>query len=81
MNNTVRLFRHLNMNSLTEVKEALPKLSNEELRQIERVLRQLYRDRQVGVIFRDSYGTFTEDDLSCLQEEALRVIDGQPPKP
>ena len=69
------------MNTVAEITETLPKLSDPELREVERALIQAYRDRKSGILFDDAYGTFTEEDLAVLQDEALRVIDGEPPKP
>ena len=69
------------MSTVAEINEAIPQLTDEELRAVERKLLQEYRDRKVGIIFDDSYGTLTEEDLRAVQEQALRVIDGAPPKP
>lgn len=69
------------MSTVAEITAAIPSLTNEELRQVERSLLQTYRKRNVGIIFDDAYGTFTEEDLAALQEEALRVIEGPSAKP
>lgn len=69
------------MSTVAEIAAAIPKLTDPELRDVERALIQTYRDRKSGIIFDDAYGTFTEEDLAVLQDEALRVIDGEPPKP
>ena len=68
------------MSTVAEINEAIPQLTNEELRSVERRLLQEYRQRKVGIIFDDAYGTMTEEDLRTIQEDALRVIDGAPPR-
>ena len=68
------------MSTVAEITEALLQLSNDELREIERRLLLEYRQRKVGIIFDDAYGTLTEEDLRAIQEDALRVIDGEPPR-
>ena len=68
------------MSTVAEITEAIPRLTNEELRQVERRLLEEYRERKVGIVFDDAYGTLTEDDLMAIQEDALRIIDGEPPR-
>lgn len=65
---------------LAEITRALPRLSNQELHALERAIRETYRQRGVGVIFDDAYGTFTELDLAAVCQDALDVIDFRPPK-
>ena len=67
------------MSTVAEIAEAIPKLTTEELREVERVLLRAYRDRKVGIVFDDAYGTFTEADLTVIHEDALRIIDGDQP--
>jgi hypothetical protein len=69
------------MSTVAEINETIHHLTNDELRVVERRLLQEYRERKVGIIFDDSYGTLTEEDLRAVQEQALRVIDGEPSKP
>jgi len=66
------------MSTVAEITNAIPQLTNEELRAVERRLLQEYRERKVGIVFDDPYGTLTEEDLRAIQEDALRVIDGEP---
>ncbi len=68
------------MSTVAEITEAIPQLTNEELRVVEQRLLREYRARKVGIIFDDSYGSFTEEDLQAIQEDALRIIDGEPPR-
>ena len=69
------------MSTVAEINQAIPQLTNDELRAVERKLLEQYRERNVGIVFDDSYGTLTEEDLRALQEQTLRIIDGEPPKP
>jgi hypothetical protein len=69
------------MSTVAEINETIPQLTNEELHAVERKLIQVYRERRVGIVFDDSYGTLTEEDLRAVQEQALRVIDGEPSQP
>ncbi len=69
------------MSTVAEITEVIPRLTNAELREVERVVLQAYRERKVGIIFDDAYGTFTEDDLRAIQDQALQMIDGEPAKP
>lgn len=64
--------------TLAEITRALPGLSNPELHAPERAIRETCRQRGVGVIFDDAYGTFTEPDLAAVCREALDVIDSRP---
>jgi len=68
------------MSTVAEINETIHHLTNDELRAVERRLLQEYRERKVGIIFDDSYGMLTEEDLRAVQEQALRVIDGEPLK-
>jgi len=68
------------MSTVAEITEAIPRLTNEELRLVERRLLEEYRERRVGIVFDDAYGTLTEEDLMAIQEDALRIIDGEPPR-
>ena len=42
------------MSTVKEIQAALPKLDNEQLHQVEQTLRQLYRERNAGIIFDDA---------------------------
>lgn len=51
------------MSTVAEINEAIPQLTTEELRAVERRLLREYRGRKVGILFDDAYGTLTEEDL------------------
>jgi len=63
------------MSTVAEIKAALPKLGNDELRQVEETLRQLYRERKAGIIFDDAYGLWTEADQASAVAEVFQLFD------
>ena len=65
------------MSTVAEIQAALPKLENEELRQVEQAVRQLYRQRKAGIIFDDAYGIWTEDDQVSAAAEIFQMLDGE----
>ena len=58
------------MSTVAEITNAIPQLTNEELRAVERRLLQEYRERKVGIVFDDAYGT--------LHDESARLCPDQP---
>jgi hypothetical protein len=65
------------MSTVAEIKAALPKLTAEELMQVESSLHQLQRERGTGILFDDAYGLWTEDDQASVAAEAWDVLDGK----
>ena len=65
------------MSTATEIKSALPNLSNQELREIEQAVRNLYRTRNVGIIYDDAYGVWTEDDQTGAAAQAFLLMDAE----
>ena len=63
------------MSTVAEIQAALPALNNDELRQIEQALRQLYRTRNAGIIYDDAYGVWTEADQVSAAAEAFQLFD------
>ena len=63
------------MSTVAEIRAVLPKLDNDELREIEETLRQLYRERKAGIIFDDAYGLWTEADQASAAAEVFRSFD------
>jgi len=63
------------MSTVTEIQAALPKLGNDELRQVEQSVRQLYRARNAGIIFDDAYGVWTEADQASAAAEVFELFD------
>jgi hypothetical protein len=63
------------MSTVAEITEALPGLSDTELRNVEQALHAIYRQRHTGIIFDDAYGVFTEADQAALAAEAFEMMD------
>ena len=63
------------MSTLGEIEAALPQLNDQELRQLERSLRRLYRERNLQVLYDDAYGVYTDADLIASAEEAFLMYD------
>lgn len=63
------------MNSVAEIIRGLPTLTNEELSEVERALIQARRNRKVGIVFDDSYGGLTEEDMRGIAAEAFAEMD------
>lgn len=63
------------MSTVAEIQAALPKLGNDELRQVEQTVRQLYRARNAGIIFDDAYGVWTEADQASAAAEVFELFD------
>ena len=63
------------MSTVAEINATLPKLNNQELRQVEEAVRQLYRQRHGSVLYDDLYGNWTEDDQTSAAGEAFALLD------
>ena len=63
------------MSTISEIKEALPKLTTEELMRVESLLHHIQRERGAGILFDDAYGLWTEDDQASVAVEAWDVLD------
>ena len=63
------------MSTVAEIQATLPKLGNDELRQVEEAVRQLYRARKAGIIFDDAYGLWAEADQATAAAEVSSMFD------
>ncbi len=63
------------MSTVAEITNALSGLSTEELQQIERALISIYRQRNTGIIFDDSYGVWTEADQVAAAGQAFALME------
>ena len=63
------------MSTIQEITAALPNLSTDELRHIERVIRDLYRARHETTIYDDDYGIWTEQDQNSVAAEVFELLD------
>jgi hypothetical protein len=74
------------MSKVEEITSALQDFSTEELQEIERALISIYRQRKTGIIFDDTYGTWTEEDQAAAAGQAFALMEEaekkhpQPPK-
>lgn len=59
------------MSTVAEIREALGKLTTEELRQVEKAVRTQYRNRRDGILYDDAYGIWTENDQISAAAEAF----------
>lgn len=62
------------MNTIQKITAALPNLSTDELRHIERAIRDLYRDRHETIIY-DDYGIWTEQDQISVAAEVFQTFE------
>lgn len=68
------------MSTVAEIADALPKLNNEELQQVERALIGIYRQRRTGIIYDDAYGVWTEEDQMSVADQAFALMDAEEEK-
>ena len=65
------------MSTVAEIAETLPKLSDEDLRAVERALISIYRQRKTGIIFDDAYGVWTEEDQASASAQVFALMDAE----
>jgi hypothetical protein len=65
------------MSTVAEIAEALPKFSDEELRQVERALISIYRQRRTGIIYDDTYGVWTEEEQIAAAGQVFAMMDAE----
>ena len=63
------------MSTIQEITASLPNLSTDELQQIERVIRDLYRARHETIIYDDDYGIWTEQDQNSVAAAVFELLD------
>lgn len=63
------------MSTVAEIKEALPRLNDEELRSVERALISIYRQRRSGIVYDDAHGVWTEEDQRAAADETFALMD------
>ncbi|MDE0087591.1 MAG: hypothetical protein OXU23_17850 [Candidatus Poribacteria bacterium] len=63
------------MSTIQEITAALPNLSTEELQHIEQTIHNLYRTRDVHIIYDDNYGIWTEHDQNLAAAAAFRLLE------
>lgn len=65
------------MSTIAEIEEVLPRLTVDELMRVESLLHKLQRQRQVGVMYDDAYGVWTEEDQASVAAEGWDVFEGK----
>lgn len=63
------------MSTVAEISKALSSLNDEELRQVERALISIYRQRKTGIIYDDAYGVWTEAEQASAAAEVFALMD------
>ena len=63
------------MSTIQEITRALTNLSTDELQHIERIIRDLYRDRHETIIYDDGYGIWTEQDQISVAAEVFQQLE------
>ncbi len=63
------------MSTIQEITAALSNLSTDELQHIERIIRDLYRDRHETIIYDDGYGIWTEQDQVSVAAEVFQLLE------
>jgi hypothetical protein len=63
------------MSTVVEISQALSGLNDEELRQVERALISIYRQRGTGIIYDDAYGVWTEEDQASASAQVFALMD------
>ena len=63
------------MCTIQEITTALPNLSTDELRHIERAIYDLYRARREHIIYDDDYGVWTEHDQISAAAAVFKLFD------
>ena len=58
-----------------EIEASLPNLSTDDLQHIERVIRDLYRERHETIIYDDDYGIWTEQDQVSVAAEVFQMFE------
>lgn len=68
------------MSTVAEIADALPKLNDQELHQVERALISIYRQRRSGIIYDDAYGVWTEEDQISASAQVFALMDAEEEK-
>lgn len=63
------------MSTIQEITAALPNLRTEELLRIEQAIHNLYRTRDVHIIYDDYYGIWTEHDQNLAAAAVFRLLE------
>ena len=65
------------MSTVSEIQAVLPKLTPQELQEVESLVREQYRARKMGILYDDAYGVWTEEDQVSAAAEVFALLDQQ----
>jgi len=63
------------MGKVSEIQEALPHLSVEELQVVDTAVREQFRARKLGILYDDAYGLWTQEDQASAAAQAFALMD------
>jgi len=63
------------MSAVSEIRAALPQLTNRDLQELDAAVREQFRARKIGILYDDAYGIWTEEDQASAAAEAFALID------
>ena len=63
------------MTTVSEIREALHRLTPDELQVVDAALRDQFRARKMGILYDDAYGLWTEDDQASAAAEAFALME------
>ena len=63
------------MSTIAEIEAVLTTLTPEELARVEHAVHNQYRKRGGGIVYDDTYGVVTEEDLISSADEAFQAYD------
>jgi hypothetical protein len=69
------------MSTVADITNALTNLSTPELKEIERALISIYRQRRSGIVYDDAYGVWTEEDQTAAAAQVFALMDADERKP
>jgi len=69
------------MSTVADITNALTNLSTPELKEIERALISIYRQRHTGIVYDDAYGVWTEEDQISAAAQVFARMDADERKP
>ena len=63
------------MSTVADITNTLPALSTPELKEIERALVSIYRQRGTGIVYDDAYGVWTEENQASAAAQVFALMD------
>ena len=63
------------MSTVAEIEAVLPKLTTEDLVELEKAVHKQFQQRGNAIVYDDSYGVVTEADMIAEADQAFQVYD------